>query len=297
MASPRVAQKTWTQAALQQLAARAKAADPAYTPPANLQPNLGFKPWEPWSSSPPSGTYDPSLDAAAGAAGRGYQDLQSDVARQGQRDTVDYGLQREGLIKSGMQAEQDRQLGFAREGSDYSRNVAMLQRAFQVKGNVQKQQASSYGVLHGGALLQSASKRAANEALARQPLDTSHARFQTDSAEQQNRINDGTQTSLGRLALLMAPPDAGNPLGGRSFQDRTTQVTRAGRENTQFGIDTEAQKAFQAGGVGWDPGTRPRGEFAGGASGGPERVQVVGGIRYRIDPQGHVISSSRRKRR
>lgn len=281
-------------------------------------PGQTFKPWTPWSSSPPSGTYDPSLDAAAAAANRGYGDLQSDVTTQNQRDTVDYGLSRDELIRQGMQTEADRQLAYSREGQDYGqtvsregekydRNIAMLKRAYAVKGNAQGQQANAYGVLSGGALLQAASKRAANQALDQQPIDTNHTRtladaetahtrYQADSATQQQRTSDATQLALGKLALQMAPPDASNPLGGRSFQDRTTQLTRGGRENTQFGIDTEAQKAFQAGGMGWDPGTRPRGEYVD-ASGKPYQVKVVGPIKYRIDPSGHVISSVRRKRR
>jgi hypothetical protein len=209
---------------------------------------------------------------------------------------VDYGLQREDIIRQGFQNEQDRQLGYAREGEDYGRNVAMLERAYKIRGGQQRERANQYGVLNGGAALQGARKRAENMALERQPMDTAHSRFQTDSATQQQRVNDTTQRSLGQLALMLAPPDASNPMGGRAFQDRTTQLTRAGRENTQFGIDTEAQKAFQAAGTGWDPGTRPAGEFVS-PSKGPWRIRDVGGIRYRVGPTGKVLSTKRLRRR
>lgn len=299
MASTLVAAKrTWTPTALRQFWTAARAKNPALpaTPPQGWNPNLGFKGFSPWSSSPPSGTFDPALDAAKGAADRGYGDLKDDIERDNTRDTVDYGLQRDDIIRQGMQAETDRQTAFGREGEDYSRNVSMLQRAYAIKGQNQAQQMNSYGVLNGGAALQAARKRAANQAIDRQPLDTSHTRFQTDSAEQQKRINEGTQLSLGKLSLLMAPPDASNPLGGRSFQDRGTQLTRAGRENSQFGIDTEAQKGFQAAGTGWDPGTRPKGEYVSPTK-GPWQIRDVGGIRYRVDPKGRVLSQKRLRRR
>jgi hypothetical protein len=291
------ARRTWTPTALRSFWAAARAKNPSLpeTPPGGYNANL-FKPWSPWNSSPPAGTYDPALDAAKGAAGRGYGDLQQDVGRDNLRDTVDYGLGREDIIRQGMQSEQDRQTAFAREGEDYNRNVALLSRAFKLKGNVQSQQANQYGVLRGGTLLQAARKRAENEALQRQPMDTAHSRFQADSATQQQRLSEGANTALGRLALMMAPPDASNPMGGRSFQDRTTTLTRAGRENTQFGIDTEAQKGFQAAGTGWDPGVRPKGEYVSPTK-GPWRIRDVGGIRYRVDPSGRVLSTTKRPRR
>lgn len=252
------------------------------------------KPWSPWSSSPPTGTYDPALDAAVGAAGRGLGDLQSDVEKQNQRDTVDYGLQREDITRSRDQQLSDLNLGLTRGGEDYGRNVALLDRAYRSTANRQQQQMNAYGVLSGGAALQAAQKRAANEAIDRQPLDTGFSRLQADTATGVKRTTDNADLALGKLALMMAPPDAQNPMGGRSFQDRTTHLTRAERENSQFGIDTEAQKAFQAAGTGWDPGTRPRGEFVG--PNGPYRVLVRGNYKYRYDPAGHVFAKVLRSR-
>lgn len=299
MASTLVAAKrTWTPDALRKFYAAARANNPALpaTPPGGMQPNLGFKPWTPWSSSPPSGTYDPALDAAKGAAGRGLQDLQSDVDRQNTRDTVDYGLQRDDITRGRDRNLADLGTQLTQGTEDYDRNVQMLQRAYRTKAGVQGEEANSYGVLRGGAMLQAAQKRAANEAVDRQPLDTGFSRFKAQNAEAVKRTGEDSDTALGRLALMMAPPDAANPLGGRSFQDRTTTLTRAERENTQFGIDTEAQKGFQAAGTGWDPGTRPAGEFVSPTK-GPWQIRDIGGIRYRVGPDGHVLSTKRLRRR
>lgn len=283
------AQRTWTPAQLAALRAAAlKAGTPASKlAPTNL-PNLGFGAWPAWSPSPPSGTYDPALDAAKEAAGRGLQDLQSDTLRSGTRDTVDYGLGREDILRSGARQTADLQTASTREAQNYDRNVGLLKRSYEIKGNNQAQQANAYGVLRGGALLQAANKRAANEAIDRQPLDTGHSQFQADNAQSLSRLGEDTNLSLGKLALMMAPPDAQNPLGGRSFQDRATTLTRGERENTQFGLDTEAQKAFQAAGTGWDPGTRPSYQHLGPT--GPYRFKTVAGIRYRVDPTGKVIA-------
>jgi hypothetical protein len=90
-------------------------------------------------------------------------------------------------------------------------------------------------------------------------LGTQQARDVTDYAlAQQDML---TNYQLGQLALDYSPPDANNPLGGRRFQDRTTQLTQAQREQAFFGQDVNAMKAFQASGSGWDPPQRPANEF------------------------------------
>jgi hypothetical protein len=151
-----------------------------------------------------------------------------------------------------------------------SRNYAQLQ-------NRQAQGHARAGVMGGGAVLQAAAKRAANQAIEQAPIDTSYSRFQQDN-----------ESALGQLALQMAPPDASNPLGGRQFQDLTTGLTRAQREGTQFGLDTSAEKAYQASGAGWDPGVKPSNEYVGPQ--GVYRGINRGGTYYRINPDGSIRS-------
>jgi hypothetical protein len=119
----------------------------------------------------------------------------------------------------------------------------------------QRQQFQAHGLAYGGASLQAAAKRQANEAFDQQPIDLSRA-----------RLGEDTGLQLGKLALDLAPPDASNPLGGRRFQDRTTQLTRAQREDAQFGLDIGAEKVFQATQANWAAEGVPQGRESGAAS-------------------------------
>jgi hypothetical protein len=186
-----------------------------------------FTPYRP--PTPPAGSYDPSLDAQLAAARRGLSDLQGQIGTQQARDVTDYAAQQEAL---GQQAGYNREDLSAAPGSrdfagarsrteDYNRNVAMLTRQYGQLGRNQLQGANQAGVIRGGALLQSAAKRAENQAIDRQPLDTNYQRFLADNTQHSADAEDyatqaaGSRTRLGRLALDYAPPDANNPLGGR----------------------------------------------------------------------------------
>jgi hypothetical protein len=296
---------------------------------------------------PPAGSYDPAIDAQVSAAGRGLQDLTQDIGTQNLRDTVDYGLGRDSIQRQydrgnqdlGAQRSQyetgygrsvaDENLGYGRTstdlqtaasrgGEDYNRNVQMLTRQYSQIGDSQRQQQSRAGVLRGGAMLQAAAKRTANQATDRQPLDTSYGRFTADNQQAQTRLGADHTTTLGQLdlqgrrmgedrdlafgqlALTSAPPDASNPFGGRAFQDRTTQLTRAQREGSEFGLDAAGQRAYQAAGAGWvppgrgEPGGMPSNEYVD-AAGGHRRVVTQGNQTLVLDPTGRVIS--RRPRR
>ena len=257
-----------------------------------------FTPYRP--PTPPAGSYDPALDAQLAAARRGLSDLQGQIGTQQARDVTDYAAQLEALgrqtdyneadlAKQWTRGHADLAQARARGTEDYNRNVQMLTRRYDQLGRNQLQATNAAGVIRGGALLQSAAKRSENQALDRQPLDTNYNRFLADNQQQDSRLgedyatqsqrNEASRTQqLGRLALDYAPPDpANNPLGGRRWQDRTTQLTQAMREQAFFGQDVANAKIFQASGSGWDPPQRPANEFVS-AAGVP--YQVRGGVRY-----------------
>jgi hypothetical protein len=211
---------------------------------------------------------------------RGYQDLDTQFSRG--NDTLDtqFSRGREDLDRSVGRSRQDleRQRGY--EGEDYSRNVGLLQRSYDQLANRQRQGRAAMGVLSGGAALQAASKRAANQQIERQPLDTGHQRFQEgfntewsrlgeDYDRTRGRLGDdydrsrrylgedvgtartrlGEDTALGRQRLNEG---AGADLGMlglnylRGTTDANQALARAGRENAQFGLDVNSQKAYQA---------------------------------------------------
>jgi hypothetical protein len=207
---------------------------------------------------PPTGSYDPALDAQRRAASRGLRDTVTDTGIANTRDTVDYGLNRDDVLRAQTRGLADLTTSRDRGFSDVDRQVAVLQRGYQTLAGQQRQQFQAHGLAYGGASLQAAAKRQANEAFDQQPLDTARARIGEDFTRQSGRLGEDTGLQLGRLALDYAPPDATNPLGGRRFQDRTTALTRAQREDAAFGLDIGQEKVFQATQGGWVPPEPPK---------------------------------------
>jgi hypothetical protein len=226
-----------------------------------------FKPYKPYQvPQPPAGSFDPALNAGVGAANRGYGDLRQDTALAGARAGQDYQFGQDTYNQ-----------GFARQQEDYNTSLAMMKRQFDILAGQQQSQAAGQNVLSGGALLQSAAKRAANQALQKQGLDTQLRRAQQDR-----------DMGLGRLSVDFSRGDA----------DRTMQLARAGRENTAFGLDTQSQMAFQAAQSGYappkpgEPGGMPKGEFTN--RNGVQRRRIVrGGVEYIVAPDGTVVSHRR----
>jgi hypothetical protein len=114
-----------------------------------------------------------------------------------------------------------------------------------------------------GAQLQGARKREANQAIDRAPIDTSFQRFTSGSQLAEQRLGEDKTNTLADLlrGIDRSRQDlstAGQQLDlgyGRQNQDWDTQLTRAGREAGQFGIDTAAARSAQATQMGWKPGT------------------------------------------
>jgi hypothetical protein len=236
-----------------------------------------FKPFKPYQAPPlPSGSYDPALDAQLGAANRGLGDTQADYATQAQRNQIDYGLQQDQINLGKTRGLQDLTTGFNRGNQDLDRSVMLLQRSYSQLQNRQAQDAAAAGV-HGGAALQAAAKRAENMAIDRQPLDTQRARLGEDYATGTSRLNEDTSSQLGQLGIGYQ----------RSTDDASTALARAQREGGQFGIDTQAQKAFQAAQSGYEAPAGPKNEFVG-PKGNPYRIVRRGGVDYYVRPDGSV---------
>lgn len=256
-----------------------------------------FTPYDP---TVPAGSYDPGLDSALQAAQRGLQDTTVDTETARQRALVDYGLGRDQITQGQQRSLQDllqgrdrgvADLGTARtyEGQDYQTNIGLLTRRYGQLGNQQRQSAIQHGVIHGGTLLQAAAKRAGNQGVEQQGLDTAHTRFlagndlagqrlQQDYGTSVDRTNQDATSQLGQLGLAYQ----------RGDNDAISALTRAGRETGQFGIDTQAQKLFQASQAGYVAPQRPSNEFVTPA-GVPYRTIKVGNKTIRVDQYGRRI--------
>lgn len=247
----RVALKTWNPGNLQSLLAAYTANNPGYKPPNGMAPNVGGFPQFVAPTTPPPGTYDPSLDAQLAAAGRGYGDLQSQTGIDNQRAQDDFTLGSGHLQTLLDQALGDLSTGRTNAHTDYERAVGDLVQNYSRLGNRQAQgqaQATADGGAS-GALQQSLEKRMANEAHDRVPLDTAEHRSVDAYNTAVDRAKSGEAYDVGQLGLGLS----------RGNEDRANALGIAGRENAQFGTDIGAQRWFQATQMGYDPPQKPAG--------------------------------------
>jgi hypothetical protein len=228
-----------------------------------------FRPFKPYTPPrPPSGSYDPALDAAREAARRGLGDVRQDTALAGTRAAADFQFGQDAYATQ-----------FGRTEADYNTHTAMLKRQYDILAGRQQEQAN-VNLVGGGALLEAAAKRKANQGLEQAELDTGLQRAREDR-----------DVGVGRLGVDFE----------RGTTDRATALARAGREDTAFGLDTAAQRAYQAAGMGYvppqpgQPGGMPRNEFTN-RHGAQRRRIVRGGVEYIVAPDGTVVHRSRVRR-
>jgi hypothetical protein len=251
-------------------AAAAAAAQRARNMAATLKAGKSpFQPFKPYQPPKPTGYFDPALEAQRRAAGRGYRDTRQDTALAGTRAAVDYGLGVDDLNRRRSDYE-----------ADYGRNVGILTKNYADLATTQDERANAYGVVPGGgAALQSAAKRATNQASDRAGLDLNRSQFLAGVKDQEGQLDVNY---------------------GRGVDDRVLSLSRAGRENTLFGADIGAQEAWQAAQAGYFAPARgakggiPRNERVG-AGGVHTRTQTFGGYVYTYDRTGRIISKKRVK--
>ena len=222
----------------------------------------------PWQAvSPPPGTYDPTIDANRDAAGRGLFDLRQDTERGNTRAGNDLSLAVGADGQSGVGQQKawslaDNMRTRTRTQEDYGTATANLGRQYGNLGRSQAQQAQQAGVVGGGALADALLKRTANQGREQAGLDTTRDRSLADLLQSDDRIDKSAKDRVGGLTLDY----------DRGVEDRGTGLSRAIREDTRFGIDSERQRAFHASNAGlFDAPVRPANEF-----------KTAGGTSYRV---------------
>jgi hypothetical protein len=244
-----------------------------------------FKPFTPWGT-PPRDRYDPALDATVAAGERGLGDFVTDAGTGNRRDLEDYGFGKGDLERTQQRGLADigTQRGYATE--DHSRAIQMLQRSYQQLGSQQGQQARVMGVSGGGALLQAARKRAENQAIDQQPIDTGFNRQIAGLDTQQGRLNEDTATGDRAVRGDDAARDRG-PQHGRD-SGRAASRCSSGRTRTAAKV---AQADRERLGSGRPSVQRVR------RRDGTHRVIVRGNTAYIVDPSGKVLSTRPARRR
>lgn len=240
----------------------------------------------------PSGYYDPNLDATRQAASRGLLNTQQDIGLAGRRAGEDYGLdpndptyagsQVAGINRGYTRGTEDIATQRRYTDEDYNRNVGLLTRQYTQLGRQQAEGARKYGVTSGGIALLSAAKRAENQGIDRQSLDTGRTRAMEGFDTTGRRLTEDRDVGLGQARTIY----------DRGVADRGTALGRAQGEDTFFGLDTDAQKQFQAQQAGYQAPTGPSNEFTK-PDGTRYRVVLKGGYRYEYDQNGRVLNKRR----
>lgn len=214
---------------------------------AGLSNGIHLKPTPP---KPPAGSYNPDLDAARAAAGRGILDTRQDIELGLARAGQDYTFGKEDVQRTFDRGTQDLTTAHQRNDQDFATNTNLLQRSFNILAGQQAGQQRQMGVAGGGAALQAAAKRQENQGIQQTGLNTSHQRANENILREAGRLGEDRGTGLGRLGVGY----------NRQVTDFGTQGYRAERENKQYGLDIDAQRYFQAAQTGWEPPppTRPK---------------------------------------
>ncbi len=237
-----------------------------------------YKPWNPFTTpKPPSGSYDPALDAALGASNRGLRDIRFDRLQGDSRALADYGTglgqiaqsrarlgedaatARGGAERGYNRGVEDLRTGYYRGGQDldtgygrdifdidkagsraqedFQRNVAALTKGYGNLAASQKAGANQRGVLGGTLMLQSAAKRLGNQAVDQEGLDVGLDRTTADLGTTRERTTEDYGINKGRLGEDFQQGMT------RSTEDLDTELTGIGRGLRRGGEDLDFSQA------------------------------------------------------
>lgn len=197
-------------------------------------------------SRPPTGYYDPSIDAQVAAGARGLGDLRIDVDTGKRRGGEDFASGLTGLTQSRDRTLADLLTNETRTNEDYGRATANLGLSFQRLQRGQAEAARAHGVASGGLAAQASRARDANQAREQSGLDLSRDRALADIGTQRGRVGEDFTTQSG---LLQRNFDRQFGSGG----DLDLQLARGEREQPFLESDANALRLSQAIGAGYVP--------------------------------------------
>lgn len=187
-------------------APRPSVSGPATGPPVGgpAQGPVGFQP-----APLPTGSYSPEHDILSTGSEEGLRRKEGRIGTEEARQKTDFWTKLGLLNEAG-----------GNENSDYQRAKGLLAKSFQNLAGRQQEQQASAGVLEGGAALQAAQKRAANQGQQQEGADIAHG-----------RAVKGNEQQIADLVQQLGLPDTANPLGGRAWQDlETTREENKGED-------------------------------------------------------------------
>lgn len=245
----------------------------------NARGGSGGLAWRPWTPPPiPSGLYNPIRGIELEAGKRGMENTLQDVKTGEAQGLANFNLGLEG-IQGGL-AHTEAEDRAARD-TDVAKNREALEalgRRYKNLASTQEQNANQAGVLQGGAMLQAAAKRAANEGIERNAQNAAL-----------RRAEEGIERNLSNAREQASLAEHGEGLKRQEEQQGLeTKGTRAEREQNQFGLDTRMLEGAEASQRGYMAPGAPFREYTGGPE-GRYRVERRGGQYLSVTPRGHIF--------
>lgn len=260
-----------------------------------------FTPYDQVVAQPPAGSYDPNLDAQENAVNRGLVYTTQDVNTAGSRAEQDYGQTVHGLTTTRDRSLSDLLRGHTRAGEDFDRsgtrmgedhttNTQSIDRSYQRLGTSQTGAAAQQGVATQGSTLANALRaRRENQGIDQAAEDRSFTRGTENLSTARTREGEDYGTNTGRVTEDYNDPNYGHlARAGTDYQrgvdDRATTLGRAGTEAAQYGLDSTAQRNFQAQQSGYQAPPKPSNEFE--DAKGSYKLVIRGSRRYKVRADG-----------
>lgn len=195
---------------------------------------------------PPTGYYDPSIDAQVAAGARGLGDLRIDVDTGKRRGREDFDTAMAGARTTRAQTLADFLTGENRLNEDYGTATQNLGRQFTQLARGQAEGARARGVMSSGLAAQAAAARAGNQGRAQAGLDQQRTRGLADINRDRSRFEENYITQTGLLDR-----DFNRQFGAGG--DLDLQLARGEREQPILEADANDLRLGQAKQAGWVP--------------------------------------------
>jgi hypothetical protein len=213
---------------------------------------------EPKLTRPPTGYYDPSIDAQVAAGARGLGDLRIDIDTGIRRGGEDFQTAMGGARTQRAQTLADLMTGETRLRDDHRLATEDLGLQFGRLARGQAEGARARGVISSGLAARAAQIRAGNQGRAQAGLDLSRDRGLENIATDRSRFEENYLTQTG---LLDRDYQRQYGAGG----DLDLQLARGEREQPLLEADANDLRLFQAKQAQWVPpgAPKPKGKLTG----------------------------------
>lgn len=147
----------------------------------------------------PQSYYDPKWTEQLDAGKRESEHSIEGLETRNRHGEQDYGIGLSELEHNKSNALANLGTTRTRQNENATKALAALAESYKKLGVRQTEGANTAGVLQGGALLQSAMKRAGNEGIQKQGIDQTLQRQLQDDTTQEARVKEGDENAIGRL--------------------------------------------------------------------------------------------------